>query len=113
MMWGINVLSKSERFNEGLDYDAGNSKPRKVIVLMTDGLNTRRVNITGTLNFDYLKGGALLGDTNTANATQRASTNVDTTALCDYAKSKNIEISSVAFMVDDAAAKTMLQDCAT
>ena len=65
------------------------------------------------MNFDYLNGGALLGDTNTANATQRIATNTDTTKLCDYAKSKNIEIFSVAFMVDDGAAKTMLQGCAT
>lgn len=113
LMWGINVLSNSEPFTEGLAYDPANSKPRKVIVLMTDGLNTRRVNVTGTLNLDYLNGGALLGDTNSANATQRTATNTDTTTLCNYAKANKIEIFSVAFMVDDGAAKTMLQGCAT
>lgn len=113
MMWGINVLSKSEPFSEGLEYDAANEAPRKVIVLMTDGLNTRRINLTGTLNLDYLKGGALIGDTNSANPAQRRQTNKDTTALCDYAKSKKIEIFTVAFKVDDTDAKAMLQGCAT
>lgn len=113
MMWGINVLSKSEPFSQGADYDPLNEKPRKVIVLMTDGLNTRRVNLTGTLNHDYLKGGALIGDTNTANAAERVQTNTDTVTLCTYAKSNNIEIFTVAFKVEDAAAKTMLETCAT
>ncbi|MHA6641688.1 TadE/TadG family type IV pilus assembly protein [Mesorhizobium sp. A623] len=113
VMWGVNVLSSSEPYSEGLAYDSANAKPRKVIVLMTDGLNTRRVNLTGTLNMDYLNGGALLGDTNSANANQRLAANADTTTLCTYAKSKAIEIFSIAFMVDDGPAKTMLQGCAT
>ena len=113
LMWGVNVLSNTLPFNEGAPYDPANSKPRKVIVLMTDGLNTRRVNVTGTLNLDYLKGGALIGDTNTANDTQRSNVNKDTTTLCDYAKTNKIEIFSVAFMVNDGPAKTMLEGCAT
>lgn len=113
MMWGINVLSKTVPYDEARDYDPANTNPRKVIVLMTDGLNTRRVNLTGTANVDYLKGGALVGDTNTANDAQRIATNTDTTALCNYAKTKKIEIFTVAFKVDDGAAKTMLQGCAT
>lgn len=113
MMWGINVLSSSEPYSEGLTYDPGNQRPRKVIVLMTDGLNTRRINLTGTLNTNYLDGGALIGDTNSANAAQRVQTNTDTTTLCNYAKTNNIEIFTVAFKVDDGAAKTMLQGCAT
>jgi Flp pilus assembly protein TadG len=113
LMWGINVLSMTEPYDQALDYDDENIEPRKVIVLMTDGLNTRRVNVTGTLNVDYLKGGALIGDTNSANAAQRIATNTDTTTLCTYAKGKKVEIFTVAFRVDDAAAKTMLQGCAT
>ena len=113
MMWGINVLSDTAPYDQGLAYDTANINPRKVIVLMTDGLNTRRVNVTGTLNLDYLNGGALVGDTNTANDAQRTATNTDTTTLCNYAKAKNIEIFTVAFKVDDGDAKTMLQGCAT
>lgn len=113
MMWGINVLSKTAPYDQGKDYDPANTDPRKVIVLMTDGLNTRRVNVTGTLNMDYMNGGALIGDTNSANAAQRTATNTDTTTLCNYAKANNIEIFTVAFKVDDGDAKTMLQGCAT
>lgn len=113
LMWGINVLSNTAPYSEGLAYDPANTKPRKVIVLMTDGLNTRRVNVTGTLNLDYLNGGALLGDTNSANDKQRTATNDDTTTLCTYAKANNIEIFSVAFMVEDGPAKAMLEGCAT
>jgi len=113
LMWGINVLSKEQPYNQGLEYDAANQKPRKVIVLMTDGLNTRRVNLKGTLNVDYLKGSDFIGDTTSANSEERVETNEDTTTLCNYAKSKMIEIFTVAFKVDDGPAKTMLQDCAT
>jgi Flp pilus assembly protein TadG len=113
MTWGVNVLSPDEPFDEGAAYDDKNVKPRKVIVLMTDGLNTMRVNTTGTLNTDFLKGGAIVGDTTSANAAQRVQVNADTTALCTYAKAKKIEIFTVAFKVDDGPAKTMLQSCAT
>lgn len=106
MMWGVNVLSATEPFTEGAPYDPANSKPRKVIVLMTDGLNSMRVI---TSNSDPAK----IGTYATANATQQAQVNKDTLSICDYAKSKNIEIFSVAFMVDDTNAKSMLQNCAT
>jgi Flp pilus assembly protein TadG len=99
LMWGINVLSPDAPYVEGLAYDTANMKPRKVIVLMTDGLNTRRTTSAG----DYTS----------ANAAQRTQVNTDTTTLCTYAKGKNIEIFTVAFKVDDEAAKTMLQGCAT
>lgn len=113
MMWGINLLSNSEPFSEGLPYDPANEKPRKVIVLMTDGLNTMRTLLTGNVNTDYLKSGSFIGDTASANATQQTQTNTDTTTLCTYAKAQKIEIFTVAFKVDDGAAKTMLQGCAT
>lgn len=113
MMWGINVLSRTEPFSEGLGYDPANANPRKVIVLMTDGLNTMRVNTTGLANTDYLKSGAFVGDTAPANADERIQTNTDTTTLCTYAKAYNIEVFTVAFKVDDATAKAMLQECAS
>ena len=113
LMWGINVLSASEPFAEAKAYDPENVVPRKVIVLMTDGLNTMRINTTGNVNTDYLKSGSFIGDTNTATAAQRILTNTDTTTLCDYAKTNKIEIFTVAFKVDDTAAKTMLEGCAT
>jgi hypothetical protein len=40
-------------------------------------------------------------------------TDNDTSKLCDYAKSKKIEVFTVAFAVTDADTKTMLQGCAS
>jgi Flp pilus assembly protein TadG len=100
VIWGVNALSPSQPFTEGAAYDPANAKPRKVIVLMTDGLNTRRV-VPGT------------GDYASANAKQRIDTNTDTTTICDYAKGQEIEIFTVAFKVEDSAAKAMLQGCAS
>lgn len=113
LMWGINTLSPAEPFSEGVAYDPRNIKPRKALVLMTDGLNTRRVNITGKANTDYLTSSSFTGDYTSATAAQRINTNTETTTLCNYAKTLNIEIFTVAFKVDDGTAKTMLQGCAS
>ncbi|HEV7416678.1 MAG TPA: pilus assembly protein TadG-related protein [Tianweitania sediminis] len=40
LIWGLNALSPDGPFGDGMDYDAQNTKPRKVAVLMTDGENT-------------------------------------------------------------------------
>ena len=113
LMWGINVLSKAAPYTDGLAYDPVNDKPRKVIVLMTDGLNTMKANTTGLVNTDYLKSGTFIGDTATATKEERPAINTDTTTLCTYAKTNKIEIFTVAFKVDDTAAKTMLEGCAS
>ena len=104
LIWGVNMLSPSAPMVEGAEYDEENNNPRKVIVLMTDGLNSRSVQKTGTNTGFY----------NTANTPDlQAPVNTDTETVCTYAKSKKIEVFSIAFMVDDGAAKTMLQNCAT
>ncbi len=113
LQWGLNTLSPAAPFEEGLDYDPRNSKPRKAIVLMTDGLNTRRVATTGKTNFDFLKSGNLIGDNIAATEAQRPQVNTDTVTLCDYVKKQKIEIFTVAFKVDDGPAKEMLEDCAS
>lgn len=106
LIWGQNVLSHSDPFDQGAAYDPKNVEPRKVIVLMTDGDNTLRFRSSDgrhvSLNNDPAKA-----------ADQVAVTNDDTAAICDYAKSNMIEIFTVAFMVDNAAAKDLLQGCAT
>ena len=104
MIWGLNILSPSAPFTEGAAYDAENTTPRKVIVLMTDGLNSRAVTKTGGNKGKYQ---------DALTAASQAPVNADTKAVCAYAKAKKIEIYSVAFMVTDVEAKTMLQGCAT
>lgn len=100
MVWGVNVLSKAAPFSEGAAYDTANKLPRKALVLMTDGSNTRRFNSNSTHS----------DATTTAQITK---VNSDTSAVCTEAKAKKIEVFTVAFAVTDVAAKTMLQGCAS
>jgi hypothetical protein len=104
MIWGLNMLSPVAPLTEGAAYDPNNTTPRKVIVLMTDGLNSRSVVKTGGNKGKYQ---------DALTAALQAPVNADTETVCNYAKSKAIEIFSIAFMVNDGPAKTMLQDCAT
>ena len=98
LIWGVNLLSPSEPFTEGAAYDSKNAAPRKVLILMTDGANT--------LKFDPSTGRAVSSSTS-------APADQDSLAVCTYAKSKNIEVFTVAFMVDAGPGKTLLQGCAT
>ncbi len=106
MIWGVNLLSPTAPFKEAGAYDAKNVAPRKAIVLMTDGENTLRFNSGNGRH-------ASLSSTAATAATQLAQTNADTKAICDYAKTNKIEIFSVAFMVDNVDAKSILEYCAT
>jgi len=106
VVWGINVLSPTAPLTDGAAYDPANRTPRKAMLLMTDGENTRR--------FVASDGTHAAFSTNvTTAATQLATVNKETVDLCTYAKSKMIEVFSVAFMVDNEAAKKTLQDCAS
>ncbi len=106
LIWGINVLSPTEPLNEAAAYDLANIEPRKVMLLMTDGENTRRFQSSDGKHVAF-------SSTAATAAIQLITVNLETVALCTYAKSNNIEVYSVAFMVDDLAAKTTLQACAT
>lgn len=106
LIWGVNLLSPPAPFKEASAYDVKNSSPRKAIVLMTDGENTLRFTSSNGRH-------AALSSTASTAATQLSRTNADTKAICDYAKSNKIEIFSVAFMVDNADAKAVLEYCAT
>lgn len=123
LIWGLNVLSPGAPFEDSQAYDERNLKPRKVAVLMTDGENTLRFRSSDGrhIDIDYEKdeknqpkldanGKRILTQTG---KNQFATVNAETVSICDYMKTKNIEIFSIAFMVEDATAKSMLEDCAT
>jgi Flp pilus assembly protein TadG len=104
LAWGFNAISSAQPLTEAKAYDrAGpNQKPRKVIVLMTDGQNTKLMNASNGRH-----------DVNPP-AGQRAKQADDYTAeLCDNIKKEKVEVFAVAFDVDDATTKSMLQTCAT
>ncbi|MEO3998757.1 hypothetical protein [Mesorhizobium sp. CAU 1732] len=106
LTWGLNVLNPGEPFADAGAYDPANAKPRKVAVLMTDGENTLRFNSSDG------KHASLSNDEKTKSGQLKA-TNADTLAICTYMKQQGIEIFSVAFMVENATAKNMLEGCAT
>jgi len=106
LVWGVNMLSPKAPFTEGAAYDPKNLKPRKAIVLMTDGENTLKFNPSNGRHYGFSS------DAATA-AKEFRTVNAETVRICDYAKQNNIEIFSVAFMVDNSDARTMLQTCAS
>ena len=98
LAWGLNILSPAQPFTEGSAYDAANRRPRKAIVLMTDGVNTK--SMTSTTD-------------GTHNGSSTAQANDYTAQICKNAKARNIEIYTIALMVTDATVQSLLQSCAT
>lgn len=108
LIWGVNVISPTMPFSEGAPYDTTtpNRRPRKVIVLMTDGANT--------LQFRASDGRHIAFSGNATNqAKQLTQTNDDMLAICAYAKTQNIEIFTVAFDITDPTIRQAMQTCAT
>ncbi|WP_122464896.1 pilus assembly protein [Brevundimonas lutea] len=104
LIWGVNVLSPGAPFTEGRAYGPANRSPRKIMVLMTDGVNTMTYRPNGTKFGQHIA---------TTAAGQLKQTNDDVTAICNYAKSQNIEIYTVALGIEDDASTTMLRGCAS
>jgi hypothetical protein len=92
--WGWRVLSPGAPYADAAD-KAVKPDIRKVMVLMTDGANTKS---------------ATYPDHNGSDA---AAANAITAELCTKIKADGIELFTVAFDVDNAAALEMLQTCAT
>jgi Flp pilus assembly protein TadG len=104
LMWGLNVLSPQEPFADSAAYDPKNERPRRVAILMTDGENTLRFSASDGRHVPFEGNG--IG--------QLRQTNRDTVQICDYMKrDKHIELYSIAFMVTNPEAKSVLEDCAS
>ena len=104
LAWGFNALSKATPLTDAAAYDrtGPNLMPRKVLVLMTDGQNTKLMNASNGRH-----------DISPA-AGQRAKQADDYTAeLCQNIKAEKIELFTIAFDVNDATTKSMLKKCAT
>jgi len=102
LAWGFNMISNPIPFTEAAPYGAGgvNSKPRKAIVLMTDGQNTKQMNKSNGKH-DVTPSGV---------ATE---SNTYTKELCKNIKAAKIDVYTVAFQVTDETIKTILKDCAS
>ncbi len=94
LMWGWRALSNKAPFADGAGAVSG-TRTRKILVLMTDGANTRSPNYP-----DHEGSDGVVANTLTAE-------------ICTNAKSDKIEIYTIAFDVIDIQAKQRLKDCAT
>jgi Flp pilus assembly protein TadG len=100
LAWGWNLISQPTPITDGKAYDPSNKRPRKAIVLMTDGANTMYVDGSGTHHY--------VGDTKPA-----PQADTYTAELCKNIKAEKIELYTVAFQIDVPSAHEMLQKCAT
>jgi hypothetical protein len=96
------MISSPIPFTEAAPYAAGgvNSNPRKAIVLMTDGQNTKQMNKSNGKHDVTPSGIAIEANTFTAE-------------LCKNIKAAKIDVYTVAFQVTDETIKTVLKDCAS
>ncbi len=101
LMWGWRLLSPSLPFASAMPYDPEN---KKVIILMTDGINTVSPSTVWTFhepgNHRVHRGG------NTAIA------NAKTAEICANVKDEDIVVYTIAFEVTDPTIQTILSDCA-
>lgn len=93
LSWGWRTLDTNEPLTEAKGPFAKNTK--KVLVLMTDGANTKSKN----------------GEKHTGNSTGNA--NQVTKNLCQNIKSSDIEIYTIAYEITDAPTKNLMRNCAT
>ncbi len=114
LVWGWRTLSPGEPFTQGRNYTDNNNQ--KIIILLTDGANW----ISGSNNFNkslysaygFIKDGRL-GTTSTSGSTRTARLNDRTAEACENAKSAGITIFTITFDLDDAAALSLMTNCAT
>jgi hypothetical protein len=110
--WGWRVLSPGEPFTQGAGY--GDANWKKILVLMTDGVNTipGRGNHFGS---DYTAYGYLsearLG-TQSANQAE-AEQNARTSLVCDRIKASGIRVYTILLMENNNDVRDMMRGCAS
>lgn len=106
LAWGFNMLSPQTPITDAVAYDTAgpNRKPRKVLLLMTDGANTK---LMRTANNGDHEGVPAAG----ARAVQA---DTWTAELCTNIKAQKIEVYTVAFDIgSDTVARNLVKKCAT
>jgi Flp pilus assembly protein TadG len=117
-MWGWRTLSPNQPFADGRAYTTGGN--RKIIVLLTDGMNmwgsASNHNLSLYSAFGYY-GNNRLGTGAVDEATARALMDAKTKEACTNAKASGVSVYTVGFSVStepiDAAGLSLLKDCAT
>jgi hypothetical protein len=116
LMWGWRTLSPAAPFTEGKAYNAPNNK--KVIILMTDGVNNLGGSELSDLNhsnyssYGYAIKGRV-GSSSSSNATLTTALNTRTLLACTNAKAQGIIIYTIGFGADASASAALLTSCAS
>ena len=100
LSWGVKVLSSQAPFTEGAEEEAFAERGgRKILILMSDGENTRSINDWGSGRDHW--------------GTDVDAANGRTLEACNYAKNMDIEIYTIAFGLTDAETIEILEGCAS
>jgi len=106
LAWGWRTLSPTAPFGDGASYS--NNAVRKVIVLMTDGANTKSVKKWTGHDTDN-NAGEVWGH----NKGNKSQANTYTSELCTNIKAKHIMVYTIGFDIDgESGIKTLMQECA-
>ncbi len=96
LTWGLRLISDVEPFVEGEAPAAFSARGgQKAIVLMTDGENTKSATYPRH------------------NGASKSAADAKTLEVCREVKSQGVALYTIAFEVDDAATKNLLENCAT
>jgi len=118
LAWGWRVLSPTQPFTEGADYD----ESTKIIVLMTDGMNWAAENPNPSFRSDYTSYNALglwqdwyPGTGPRLGSIAQFSDYLDSRmeAVCRNAKEEGVKVYTVVFREPDTNIRRLLQQCAT
>lgn len=112
--WGWRVLSPTEPFTNGRAYNVPGN--HKIMIVMTDGANTynsnSNMNRSDYAAYNYIRWN-LLGTTSSNNTNVINAMNARTLETCANARAEGITIYTIAFQVQDASARQILNQCAS
>ena len=108
LIWGQRVLSPGEPFDNAPI--PGEPEKRKVMVLMTDGINTTEIKEDATSQ-DQWRAPPYIASVDNDEVADEA--NAATARLCQSVKDDGIEIYTIAFQVTDPTTQNLLRNCAS
>ena len=108
LIWGQRVLSPGEPFDNAPV--PGETENQKVMILMTDGINTTEIREDPTSQTQW-EAPPYIARVDSDEVADEA--NAATARLCQSVKDDDIDIYTIAFQVTDAATRTLLRNCAS
>ncbi len=112
--WGWRTLSPNAPFTEGKSYTAPNN--RKIIILMTDGMNNyngvNNPNMSYYFTYGFAKDGRI-GQTTSNNTTLTTLLDAKTLQACTNAKNQGILIYTIGFGSGASGSANLLRGCAS